>query len=198
VALSNPYLDFFWTLPSSFRRDPFTPPAATELFFPEWLTLKACIAHHFSWAVPTDAAIDAIHRHANDVIEIGAGSGYWAWMMSQAGIEVAAFDINPPRFTWSPVDKGDEYVLHRHPRSTLFMCWPPWGSPMAANALERYSGKCFIYVGEWLRGNADARFFGIIEALFEPVEVIPLPQWFARDDRLLVFNRKSHLAAPLR
>lgn len=190
MALANPYFEFFQALPSSFRRHPSMAPASLELFLPEWLTLKTAIARHFSWAVPTEAAIAAIRRHASDIVEVGAGSGYWAWLMRQAGIKVAAFDADPPSFTWSSVDKGDERVVNHYPRSTLFLCWPPWGSTMAANALDAYLGKCLIYVGEWPGGNADPRFFASLSARFALVDLVSLPQWYGRDDRLTVFRRR--------
>jgi hypothetical protein len=190
-VLSNPYLDFFRALPPSFRRDPFLPISAAELFSPEWLTWKAAIARHFAWAVPTEEAIALIRKHATDVIEIGAGSGYWAWLMRQTGISVTAFDTDPPPFTWSEVAKGDERAVLDHPQSTLFLCWPPFDTDMAFNALDSHRGEQFIYVGEWMGGNANARFFALLASQFEAIDSIAIPQWYMRNDVLMVFRRRE-------
>jgi hypothetical protein len=191
MTLSNPFLDFFQSLPSSFRRDPSLPISAAEMFSPDWLTLKAAIARHFSWAVPNEEAIMCVCKYATDVIEIGAGSGYWTWLMRQAGIAVAAFDVNPPPFTWSDVRRGDEHELFNNTMSTLFLCWPPWATVMAANSLAWHRGQYVVYVGEWMLGSADARFFALLTAKFEAIDTVRLPQWCLRDDRLIVFRRRG-------
>ena len=111
---------------------------------------------------------------------IGAGSGYWAWLMRQAGIKVAAFDAQPPPFTWSEVRQGDERAVHEHPEATLFLCWPPWATGMAFNALAAYRGD-----------NADSRFFALLSSCFDVVDSVAIPQWYLRDDRLMVFRRRG-------
>ncbi len=189
--LANPYLDFFDALPGSFKRHPAMAPTPAELLLPDWSAFKAAVARHFAWAVPTEQAIATIRRHADRVVEVGAGSGYWAWLMRQTGIDVAAYDVTPPAFTWSRVEVGDTRVVDRDPRRALFLCWPPWQSPMAADALRRHGGDCLIYVGEWLRGNADPSFFASLTASFDAVDGVSLPQWYARDDALFVFRRKG-------
>jgi hypothetical protein len=191
MGLRNPYLDFFRAMPPACRRDPAVAPSAGELLSPEWLTLKAAIAGHFAWAVPTEDAIRTVVRHATQVVEVGAGSGYWAWMMRQAGIAVAAFDASPPAFTWSEVGLGDERVAMHYPDHMLFLCWPPWNSDMAYNALASHRGDRLVYVGEWMGGSANARFFEHLVGGFEAVDVVELPQWHNRDDRLMVFRRRG-------
>jgi hypothetical protein len=190
MPLFNPYLDFFQALPASFRRNPSVPVSAVELWAPDWLALKMAVARHFAWAVPTEEAIACIRRHAASVVEVGAGSGYWAWLMRQAGIVVAAFDRDPPQFTWSEVECGDESVAFAHPEKALFLCWPPWASNMAVNALAAYGGEHVVYVGEWIGGAANGSFFGWLTAGFECIDSHAIPQWYMRDDRLMVFRSR--------
>src|ERR1019366_9640348 len=99
MGLFNPYLEFYRAMPLAYRRDPSVPPSIAELLSPEWLKLKSAIAGHFAWAVPTEEAVRVVAKYSTRVVEIGAGSGYWAWMMRQAGVTVAAFDADPPAFT---------------------------------------------------------------------------------------------------
>jgi hypothetical protein len=190
VMLSNPYLAYFLALPPGCQRDPWQPVDDRELRSLPWLSFKAAVAGWFAWAVPTDAAIGEIARRTRRVVEIGAGSGYWAWLMSQAGIDVVAYDLVAPARSWHPIRLGDERAVLRHPDRSLFLCWPPWGSDMADRALAAYAGDLVIYVGEWLGGCATPAFFARLVAGFEPVAVVELPQWAMRDDRLTIFRRK--------
>lgn len=190
MALLNPYHDFFEALPASFRRDPSVPPSAAEWLVPDWLAFKAAIARHFAWAVPTDEAIAVIGRHTKAVVEIGAGSGYWTWLMRQAGIDVAAYDTDPPPHTWSEVRRGDERAVRDHPDRALLLCWPPWASAMALDALSAHAGEHVVYVGEWMGGSAEPHFFATLVSRFECIDTVAIPQWSMRDDRLMVFRRR--------
>jgi hypothetical protein len=196
--MTNPYLHFFWSLPPSCRRQPGCPVDSRELLSPDWLTLKASIAAHFAWAVPTTAAIETIAKHARLVVEIGCGSGYWAWMMTQAGVSVRAFDTASPPFMWHLVEYGDASAARAHSDRALFLCWPPYASTMATDALAHYGGDRVIYVGEWLLGCGDAAFFARLNAEFELIDESPLPQWLMRDDRLMVFERRRPLVPAIR
>jgi len=194
MALVNPYLSYFHSLPPSCRRDPATPIVASELAFPDWLRFKAAVAGHYSWAVPTAASIDAIRRHTDRAVEVGCGSGYWAWLMEQRGIDVVAVDMTPPARAWHEVLlQGSEAVIE-HPERALFLCWPPWGTSMAFDTLSAYRGDLVVYVGEWLAGSAEARFFGLLSAAFEVIDVVDIPQWFMRTDRLTIHRRRGALS----
>lgn len=188
--LCNPYLDYFMALPAGCRRDPALPIDARELFDPVWLRFKTAVATYYSWAVPTEQAIDTIARITGRVVEVGAGSGYWAWLMAQRGIDVIAFDAAPPAVAWHPVWQGDERVAFAHGDRTLFLCWPPFGTEMAANALAAFTGDHVVYVGEWLSGSANPRFFALLASGFEEVASVPLPQWSMRSDRLSIHRRR--------
>lgn len=191
MALVNPYLDFFQTLPVECRRNPFLLPSPMEWPSLEGDRFKTSVASHFSWAVPTQQAIAAIVSVSVGVVEVGAGSGYWAWLMRQAGLPVAAFDIKPPSFTWTRVDASDERAAAYFPSYTLFLCWPPWNTDMAANALRLYQGDHVAYVGEWMGGSGNFAFFSQLTSEFNMIGLINIPQWRNRDDRLMIFRRRS-------
>jgi hypothetical protein len=194
MGLCNPYLEFYRAMPPACRRDPAAPPSSVETLSPEWLKLKMAIAGHFAWAVPTEEAVQTIAKYATRVVEIGAGSGYWAWMLRQAGVEVAAFDADPPVFTWHTIARDDERAIASCPDHMLLLCWPPWQSDMACNALTYHGGEYVAYVGEWMAGCANPRFFAQLVAAFNPVEQVNIPQWYNRDDSLMIFKRRSQTA----
>jgi len=62
---------------------------------------------------------------------------------------------------------------------------------MAFDTLREYVGQTVVYIGEWMMGCADARFFALLRADFDAVDGAELPQWYMRDDRLLVFRRRG-------
>lgn len=78
---------------------------------------RRVLSERFAWAVPTDEAILAI-AELGPIVEIGAGTGYWAWLLEQAGAEVLAFDAELGGNHWvaegGPVDRG---LTRRPPRS---------------------------------------------------------------------------------
>lgn len=163
---------------------------------PQWLSFKNAVAATYAWAVPTDDAIATIARHACQIVEIASGSGYWAWMLKQAGIHVQAFDTAPPPFTWHLVRRGTSADAARYPDHSLLLCWPPWGTSMAFETLRAYRGQTVIYIGEWMSGSADVWFFASLCDEFDVVDAAELPQWYMRDDRLLIFRRRTAKGSP--
>lgn len=127
----------------------------------------------FAFAVPDDAALSAVSRHSpNGVVELGAGTGYWARLLHELGIDVKAFDIDPPpsstnpwfagKNPWFPVARGDQRSVGTDPARTLLLVWPTRNEAWASDAAERYlvaGGQRLIYVGESPGGcTGDARF----------------------------------------
>jgi hypothetical protein len=105
-------------------------------------------------------------------VEIGAGSGYWAWQLGQAGVDVTAYDPVPPgpdndfnsHKLYHPVTTGDHQAAALHPDRALMLCWPSYGASFAKQALHAYQGDTLIYIGEGVGGCcADHRFFSNVD-----------------------------------
>lgn len=169
----------------------------------------------FSWAIPNEAAITAI-ANCGPVVEMGAGTGYWAWMLQQVGCDVVAYDAHPPKglvptpagkskydtdlgeykwhrgeIPWFPVKRGYPSSLSRHSDRVLLLVWPPYASPMAADCLRHYSGSTVCFVGEDFGGcTGDDVFFEALERDFDVTEEHVLPQWWGIHDQLSIYQRK--------
>ena len=148
-----------------------------------------------SWAVPTDEALEAIAKHSpRGVVEIGAGTGYWAGLLRERGVDVVAYDTEPhenvqAKAEWSEVKVGNHLYVMKHPDRTLLLCWPPYATPMAAMALRRFKGDTVVYIGESAGGcNGDEDFHEMLES-WEEVELVALPQWPGIRDDLYVYKR---------
>ena len=116
----------------------------------------------FGFAIPSEEALDAISRCSpRGVVELGAGTGYWAYVLQQVGLDVVAFDSAPAPAAqnrwfagtraWHPVHRGDHDVVGHHPERTLLVVWPTKNEIWAATAVDRYydaGGECLVYVGE--------------------------------------------------
>jgi hypothetical protein len=124
---------------------------------------------YFTWSAPTPTDLALITEHAAaGIVEIGAGGGYWARMLTQYGLEVAAYDIQPGRsetFTgpaWYDVKQAGPEAAAAHPDRALMLCWPMKDHPMAAEALAAYEGDTLIFAGVSAHCG-DAQFWKAVE-----------------------------------
>ena len=174
-----------------------------------WAIARPVGTVRYAYAIPDDTALDLLAARA-PILEIGAGTGYWAYLLRQRGVDVLAFDANPPlddthsnRFhrndlavgvTWTEVVTGGPEQAAEHPERTLFLCWPPPGDPMAAHALAVYQGERVVFIGEWNpKTAADETFFAALEANWELEEAYELPRWFGMKDRLSAWVRRGNV-----
>ena len=137
----------------------------------------------YSWAIPSPGDIAWIIGRAGGggIVEPGAGGGYWAWQLTQAGADVIAYEPTDPadnKFVtgdgWHPVLRDDHGVTARHPDRSLLLCWPSYGEPWAAWSLAAYKGNQLFYVGESNGGCcADDDFFSLLNAEWEEVAECP-------------------------
>lgn len=155
-----------------------------------------------SWGVPTQAGLKLI-KHQGKIVEVGAGTGYWAWMMFQFGIDVVAYDISPGptlrnsyhrfKFGWFPVRKRDAVqAALRNPDRTLMFCWPT-NSVVFARALRSYKGERVIYIGANDESNGcftgDVAFHHLLQKHWRLVCEEPIPCWGELKDCVRVYER---------
>ncbi|WP_194837402.1 hypothetical protein [Nocardia sp. XZ_19_369] len=134
----------------------------------------------YAYAVPSPETIDWMARFSagKRVLELGAGRGYWAGQLTSRGVDVAAFDVEPPDSTtnasfpgaagqldvWHAVGGLEKFEAELNGDTVLFLCWPPgWGEPMASRALQEFEsrgGSRLVFIGEPKGGKTgDDAFF---------------------------------------
>ena len=110
--------------------------------------IQGAIEHSVGFAIPTREALDVIVKHMSPrgIVEMGAGTGYWAAMLRDHGADVLAFDRDPPidsesnaffeASLYSEVQRGDAASLFRASATwpaeaaealytrTLLLVWP--------------------------------------------------------------------------
>ncbi len=156
----------------------------------------------YSFSIPTIDILEIIAGYS-PLIEIGAGSGYWAMCLKQLGTDIIAFDKHPPEnmnpwwesgnpwfdTEWHAVYEGDESIAADYPGRSLLLCWPPIDSSMALNALKAYSdagGKTLIYIGDQKSSGSEE--FHRMLTRFELLLRKRLWSWYGVEDRLEIYR----------
>jgi len=165
----------------------------------------------YSWSVPTPAAIAKIAAFVEDrrLLEVGAGSGLWAKLLSEVGVTVTATDDG----SWSAgtegvkkslpsgfsVDRGRFYpvqqvdgagAVRRHAdHEALLLCWPPYERPLAIEALSAFRGDELVYIGDW-KCTADDFFRVELATAWQLVETVSLPTWPGINDTVYLYRRR--------
>jgi hypothetical protein len=165
-----------------------------------FLSRERCVKK-YGFAIPTIEALRAI-MYLGPVLEVGAGSGYWAYEMRKLGGDVVATEpdvlANDPealvrwRAKWTEVEKLTALeALAKYPERVLFMCWPSYADEWSGVALEAYKGNVFALVAEDSYGCVGGEnLWKEIYANWEEVQHIAIPQWEGIHDRLCIYRRK--------
>ncbi|MDQ2874832.1 MAG: hypothetical protein M3Y33_08580 [Actinomycetota bacterium] len=182
---SNPYWEIVRRLPCDAFRSRMFPggqPEPDAYFFDvqstdRMLTDRGHLCATFSWSIPSPGDIAWITEGlaGRGIVEPGAGGGYWAWQLAQAGADVVAYEPEDPadnKFVtgepWYPVLRGDHGETARHPGRSLLLCWPSYAEPWAAWSLATYKGDQLFYAGAGVGGCcADDEFFSLLAAEWE-------------------------------
>jgi hypothetical protein len=151
----------------------------------------------YSFAIPTKEAIKEISRFS-PIVEIGAGSGYWASLLKETGATVLAYDKYPEdnkyKFTrkYTKVEKSDEEILKELDSSySLLLCWPNYNNNFAYNALKAFKGKNLIYIGEPEGGcTGNEKFHNELSNNWKLIKTLDIPQWDGIHDLIMIYNRK--------
>lgn len=165
-----------------------------------WLSyeVRGDLVRRYAWAIPSDEAIRTLVR-LSPIVEVGAGSGYWAKLVTEAGGNIRAFDSSPTRLkknhfchgSWFHVERAQANVTSRFPHRTLFLCWPPYDTGMANEALRAYRGSTVVYVGEsWGGCTGNDEFHGRLRDQFECTDSVEIPCWSGIYDHFTVWRRK--------
>jgi hypothetical protein len=171
----------------------------------------------YGWAVPTPEAIDAITAfvHEDRLLEVGAGTGLWAYLLSGRGLSILATDdfswagpergrhaslpsgfaVDPGRFF--PVERVDsEAAVKRYAdRRGLLLIWPPPDRDMAFLALAAFTGDKAVYVGD-PNASADRRFHEELKLRWLLRNRVAIPNWPGIHDAVYLYGRKEQQRVP--
>lgn len=155
------------------------------------------IRHTYGYAVPGPHNIKVVASYA-PLVEMGAGTGYWAYLLQEMGVDIIPYDNRSEHFDfsdmryWTKVRRGGPKQLKKHADRTLLLCWPPYHQDMSSKCLKFYRGDTIIYVGEEAGGcTGDHVFHNRLMEEFRLVKTIPVPQWEFARDQMEIWVRKG-------
>jgi len=138
------------------------------------------LAQQYAYVFPSDSVLGML-AGLGPLVEIGAGTGYWAYRLRSIGVDIVAFDHAPidgertnryhsPSQPWTNVEPGDQVVLSGRADRSLLLCWPPLFSSLG-DCLTYYCGDTVAYIGDG--GYRTARLDHLNEA-FTKVATAPV------------------------
>lgn len=217
AGTSNPYWDIARWMPA----EPYWPDRDSDLeptyahnafdrttagHLEELGASRHALASRFAWSLVTPGDVEWMTKALDGraVVEIGAGTGYWAWQLEQAAVDVAAYDLHPPSDDnkyckagpYTTVLQDDATAVRHHQDRALLMVWPPYGGEHARHALSLYTGDLLIYAGESHGGcTADDDFYELLAAEWDKVSVAPQHvTWWGIHCQLAAYRRKDGAA----
>lgn len=155
----------------------------------QWFGKRKELVEEYSWAVPNEDVIKYCAEF-DELLEIGAGSGYWAHLIEEAGGSVKATDISPESETYSTVTPiGWENMFDRIGEAAILMVWPPYDEGVAHGVVKQ-SPDHILYVGEQRGGcTASDEFFYVVEQEYGLVGKIDIPSYAGIHDNFYHYAR---------
>jgi hypothetical protein len=170
-------------------------PSKSKSYKKEW-TKRGYFTKHYAWAVPNKTAIKKIKKFAQkeQILEVGAGSGLWAYLLREAGANIIATDD----YSWKikrPYTKVEKINVQKSldkykDTDVLLLVWPPHDKPMANNALKKFKGNKLVYIGEGYGGaTANDRFENRLGKYWKHVDQYNIPHWIGLHDTMIFYER---------
>jgi hypothetical protein len=177
--------------------------------------LRPLLTSTFAYAVPSDEVLDRLAAY-KEIVEIGAGRGFWARCLAARGARVHAYDIDvpdghgrgsaalPPHFPVVRGGPGEGLAAHGD-CPALLLCWPPGmlnrqevdhgGSPRFSNmgeeALARFRGRNLVVVATLgMASFGPPAFWEALRRDWVRTEVVSLPNLADWQDAAHFFQRR--------
>jgi hypothetical protein len=163
---------------------------------------RQLMVRKYCWTIPDPDTVAFVAEHAHGaLVDPIAGTGYWAYLLGQLGVDVVCYDLNPGAPLTTNGWHGDDLYAEifakdcaeaaaLHPDRTLLLSWPPHGQDVGTRTLLAYRGNRVIYVGEGRGGGAgDEQLHSIFDTQWTAVDSHRPVQWWGQRDRVTVYTR---------
>jgi hypothetical protein len=168
------------------------------------------LVRKYCWTIPDPETVAFVAKHAQGgLVDPIAGTGYWAHLLGQVGVDVVCYDLNPGTALLTNGWHGDDLYAEicakdcaeaaaLHPDRTLFLSWPPYEQDVGTRILMAYKGNRVIYIGEGQGGTGNAELRLTLDTDWTEVESRQPVQWWGIHDRVTVYQRHGQEDTPTR
>jgi hypothetical protein len=160
------------------------------------------LVRKYCWTIPDPDTVAFVAKHAHGgLVDPIAGTGYWAYLLTQVGVDVVCYDLNPGVELHNNGWHGDDLyagvcakdcaeAAALHSDRTLFLSWPPYAMDVGARILTAYQGKRVIFIGEGRGGGTgDDEMHLILDRDWTEVDSRQPVQFWSVNDWVRVFER---------
>lgn len=162
------------------------------------------LASRYSWTITDPTTVAFVAQHAGPkAVDPMAGSGWWALLLGEAGVDTLASDLHPAGSEgnhwhkradcWVPigVSDGATTAAEHGANRTLLLSWPPYDDSAGADILAAYPGERVIYIGEGPGGCCGTdSMFDLFETGWVEVASHRPVQWYGIHDYVTVYDRR--------
>lgn len=147
----------------------------------------------FCFAVPTKEALDTMEAH-QPLLEIGAGSGAWARLLSLRGVDIIATDSMSHDYghghgTLFPVERlQGKTAVRRYPERNVFCAWPTLSHTWPRQAVRAMRPGRYLFVVRE-DATADERTWDYVEEAFESHADLDMIGWHFLHDRFQAWRK---------
>lgn len=167
-------------------------------------SIRTFCIHEYAFAVPSDPILKILKSYS-PLIEMGAGSGYWAYLLTKLKCDIIPYDGYPPSkkspfgkknewFTreWMPIKKGFPKLLTSFTNRNLFLCWADYDTPFGYECVKNFKGKYALIITEGEGGCiGDDAFHRYLDKHYEELETHGIHNWYGIHDYLAIYKRKK-------
>lgn len=154
----------------------------------------------FGFAIPCAEAIEACAAYA-PLVEVGAGSGYWAKLIAHRAGPRAVVATDPVLSYQFQFKHGSYYLtwplqaktaVRRFPDRNVLLVWPGLDATWPTQCLKAMRvGRVLLSVDEGAGGCCGAdSYFAVLGDCFEEITTIELPMFDGIHDRMTVWLKK--------
>ena len=161
-------------------------------------TDRHALVKRFSWTITDPETLAFVVEHSGGrLVDPMAGTGYWGFCLTQLGVDVVSYDIEPGTNHYhdgQPLHGTVKQLtgvdaVRLHPDRTLFLSWPPMDES-GADILDAYPGDRVIYIGEPEYGcTGEERLWSALTKEWTEVASRVPVQWDGLHDVVTVYTR---------
>jgi len=168
-----------------------------QITFSRKLLERITFCLHYAWAIPSEKAINQIVKFigTDKVIEIGAGLGLWAYLLSIENIDIIATDDESwklPFYKFYNVITMDYATALKQyaDRNVLLTIWPVLDGKISDDMLNKFAGNKLIYIGE-PEGDAtgSAEFFRLLKEHWKLIQINDIPIHSGMFDKMYLYEK---------